>query len=42
MAKKNCIFSFGLTKQEKYLEVEALFIDQMYKYYMPPEATDAE
>ena len=24
---------------EKYLEVEALFIDQMYKYYMPPEAT---
>ncbi|MEI6757374.1 MAG: biotin/lipoyl-containing protein [Chlorobium sp.] len=25
--------------QEKYLEVEALFIDQMYKYYMPPEAT---
>ncbi len=25
--------------QEKYLEVEALFTDQMYKYYMPPEAT---
>ena len=24
---------------EKYLEVEALFIDRMYKYYMPPEAT---
>ena len=24
---------------EKYLQVEALFIDHMYKYYMPPEAT---